>query len=376
MKKILTLSLFSLIMLQGVAQSLSQPPSGDNQKSSVTQWIGPVKVSIHYSSPDVHGPSGEDRTGHIWGEVVHYGFIDQGFGTSKAAPWRAGANENTTISFSHDVTINGKTLKAGTYGLFLAVEKEGPWTWIFSTNSTSWGSYFYNPSEDALRVQTTATDAPYTEWLTFGFDDRKSNSAVAFLQWEKKRIPLKIDVPNVNEIYVANMRNELRNSVGFDYQNFATAAQFCVQHKINLEEALTWAEAAISTPFFGREEFNTLQTKASVLEALGRSSEAEAIMNKAILHPTATVDAVHQYGRSLLAQGKNQKALEVFKLNRQRNPTDTFTTYVGLARGYTAVGDKKNAIKNWELAIKNIPDDRKAGLPTYEAELKKLKGGA
>jgi len=111
-----------------------------------------------------------------------------------------------------------------------------------------------------------------------------------------------------------------------------------------------------------------------VLDALGRSAEAEAEMDKAIKHPTATVQLVHQYGRTLLAAGKSQKALEVFKLNRQLNPKDAFTTYVGLARGYTATGDKKNAIKNWEIAIKNLPENQKGSLKAYEAELTKLKG--
>ena len=156
MKKILLLSFLIIGSTLAFAQSLTFPPNGDNQKASVTQWIGPVSVNITYNSPNVHGPNGEDRKGHIWGELVHYGFIDQGFGTSKAAPWRAGSNENTTISFSHDVTIGGKSIKAGTYGLFLDVEKEGAWNWIFSNNSTSWGSYTYDPKEDALRVSAVS----------------------------------------------------------------------------------------------------------------------------------------------------------------------------------------------------------------------------
>jgi tetratricopeptide (TPR) repeat protein len=170
------------------------------------------------------------------------------------------------------------------------------------------------------------------------------------------------------------MRNELRNNIGFDSRNYAAAAQFCVQNKINLEEALVWADQAISMPFIGVEDFSSLSTKASVLAALGKNAESDALMMKAVNHPTANVQAVHQYGRSLLAEGKADKALEVFKLNRQRHPDDTFTTYVGLARGFTAVGDKKNAIKNWETAIKNIPENQKANLPFYEGELKKLKG--
>ena len=108
MKKKLLVSVMLLYFSMVAVAQVTQPPSGGNQKSVVTQSIGLVDVTVRYSSPDVHGPNGEDRTGKIWGEVVHYGFIDQGFGTSKAAPWRAGANENTTITFSHDVVVGGK----------------------------------------------------------------------------------------------------------------------------------------------------------------------------------------------------------------------------------------------------------------------------
>jgi len=375
MKKLLTLTFLVVVCSWVSAQNLTTPPGGDNQKSSVTQWIGPVSVTITYNSPDVHGPNGADRKGHIWGELVHYGFIDQGFGSSKAAPWRAGANENTTITFSNDVKIGGKDLKAGTYGLFLDVEKEGNWNWIFSKNSTSWGSFFYDVNEDALRASTTPVDAAYTEWLTYGFEEKLPSSTVAYLQWENKKIPFKIEVPGINELYISKMRNELRNSTGFNYQNWMTAAQFCAQNKINLEEGLTWADYAISGPFVGQENFNTLQTKAQVLTAMGKQNDASALMDKAIKLPTANVQNIHQYGRTLLAAGQNQKAMEVFQYNFKTHPEEKFTTYVGLARGYTANGDKKNAIKNWETAIKNIPDNQKPNLATYEGELKKLKEG-
>jgi tetratricopeptide (TPR) repeat protein len=373
MKKFLAIALLMLVISKSYSQTLTGPPSGDNQKASVTQWIGPVSVTINYSSPDVHAPNGDDRKGHIWGELAHYGFIDQGFGPSKSAPWRAGANEGTTITFSHDVKISGKDVKAGSYGLFLDIEKEGPWSWILSSNSKSWGSYYYNAKEDVLRAQTKPEDASYTEWLTYGFDDRQPASTVAYLQWENKRVPLKIEVPNINEVYVSMMRDDLRGAVGFEYKNLMAAAQFCATNNINLEEALTWADAAVSAPFIGQEEFNTLQTKSAVLSALKRDAEAEAVMQKAINHPTATIMAVHMYGKSLLAEGKKEKALEVFKLNKTKHPEDKFTTYVGLARGYTAMGDKKNAIKNWETAIQNLPADQKPNQAAYEAELKKLK---
>jgi hypothetical protein len=373
MKHILTV-LLVLTCFVAFSQGLTGPPNGDNQKASVTQWIGPASVTITYNSPDVHAPNGEDRKGKIWGtDVAHYGFIDQGFGPAKAAPWRAGANEGTTITFSHDVKIGGKDLKAGTYGLFLDVEKEGPWRWIFSKNSKSWGSYFYDQNEDALRVDATPQDAAYTEWLTYGFDDRLPSSAVAYLQWENKRIPFKVEVPNVNELYVGLMRDQLRGEPGFDYRNLMAAAQFCAVNKVSLEDGLKWADLAISMPYIGKEEFQTLQTKAMVLNAMNRTAEADAIMAKAINHPTASVSDIHGYGRRLLGEGKKEQALEIFKLNRQKNPNDNFTTYVGLARGYTAVGDKKNAIKNYEIAMKNVPADQPQMKEFIEGEVKKLK---
>lgn len=375
MKQIFTIILAGFISTTIFAQGITLPPSGGNQKAEVSQWIGPVKVTINYSSPKVHAPDGTDRKGHIWGELVPYGLNNLGFGTSTAAPWRAGANENTTITFSHDVKLGGKDVKAGTYGLHLIVEKDVPWTYILSNNSTSWGSFFYDAKEDAARVQSTPVDSEYSEYLTYGFEDRHPNSAVAYLAWENKKAPITIEVPNINELYVASMRDELRGSPGFNFQNYASAANFCATNKINLEEALTWADAAISGAFVGQENFFTLQTKANVLNAMGKSSEAESVMMKAINHPTASVGQIHGYGRSLITAGKNEKALEVFKTNQKLHPEDKFTPNVGLARGYNAVGDKKNAIKYWELAIKNIPENQKPFLTAYQDELKKVKEG-
>jgi hypothetical protein len=363
------------------AQELSeitQPPNGLNQKAEVSQWIGLVKVTIAYHSPNVHGGGGADRTGHIWGELLQYGFFDEGFGPSRATPWRAGANESTTITLSHDVKIDGKDLKAGTYALFLALEQTGPWTWVFSTQTTGWGSYQYDPKNDALRVPTTPLAAPYTEFLTYGFDERRPDSALAFLQWEKQRIPLKISVPNVNELYVAQMRKDLLGWPGFNYENWRLAAQFCADNKINLEEALVWADKAIKEPFRnaaqGREDLFTLRTKAAVLRAMNRGSEADQVMDRAVRLPGAPVQPIHQYGQSLLAAGKADKAMEVFRLNRAAHPDDTFVTYVGLARGYTALGNKQEAIANWEIAIRNIPDNQKPNLGVYLKALNALKG--
>ena len=131
---------------------LTLPPAGDNQRSVVTQYMGMVSVTVDYNSPDVHAPNGDDRTGKIWGTLVPYGMASLGFGTcGDQCPWRVGANENTTVAFSHDVLVEGEPLAAGEYGLHM-VPGEETWTVIFSHNTTSWGSFFYDASEAKMRL--------------------------------------------------------------------------------------------------------------------------------------------------------------------------------------------------------------------------------
>ena len=373
------LAIFSLTVVSQETSQLATPPNGNNEHAEVSQWIGPVKVSIDYHSPRVHNPADKDRTGHIWGEVVHYGFVDEGFGPTNGAPWRAGANETTSITFSNDVKVEGKDLKAGTYALFLDVEQAGPWQWIFS-NHHGWGSFQYDPKDDVLRVPVTPQDAPFTEFLTYGFDERRPDSAVAYLQWEKKRIPFKIEVPNVNALYVAKMRQDLQSWAGFNYQDWQTAAQFCADNKINLEEALTWADKVIDGPFrgatIGHEDFSTLSTKAAVLDALGRESEADSVMQKALHLPGTDAYSVYAYGMGQLRNGKKEKAMQAFTFNQQQHPQDKFWTSLGLARGYTALGDNKQAIANWEVVLQNVPGNLSNRTAGYEGEMKKLQGGS
>ncbi|MBI3217964.1 MAG: DUF2911 domain-containing protein [Bacteroidetes bacterium] len=374
-RNLLPVIFLTFVCLMGQSQTitLTSPPNGNNQLSSVTQWIGLVSVTISYHGPDVHGPNGEDRKGHVWGELVHYGLKDpDGYGTSTASPWRAGSNEITSITLSHDVKINGKDLKAGTYGLMLLLDRDKPWTWIFSKNSSSWGVYYYTPSQDVLRVESTPADAAYTEWLTYGFEDRQLQSAKAYLQWENKKIGFTIEVPNGIQLYVDKMRDELTSFAGFNNANWLKCARFCLTNKTNLEEAIQWVDISMNdVRFNGQKSFGAMKTKADLLTLLGRSKEADAVMTESLnLEPT--MQELHDYGRSLLASAKNEQALSIFKLNRQRNQKDTFTTWVGLARGYTAVGNKKEAIKNWQTAIKNLPENQKANKEMYEAELRKL----
>ena len=362
MKKISLLVTCIICVLQVSAQ-LTTIPSGGNKRAWVGEQIGLTKVMIQYDRPGVKG-----REGKIWGTLVHTGFTDQGFGSSKSAPWRAGANENTTISFSTDVTIEGQPLPAGTYGLFVAYDPTQP-TIIFSKNSVSWGSYFYDEKEDALRVVVKPSPLDKSvEWLKYEFTDQTNNSAVVNLQWEKLSIPFKVEV-DLAKTQLASFRNELRNRQGFRWETWDQAAQWSLQNNANLEEALKWADSATSPIFGGSTRFQPFATKAGILAKLNRASEADAILKTAM--PLANMNELHQYGRSLLAQKKNKEALEVFKLNASKNPNQ-FTTLMGLMRGYSANADYKTALKYAKQALPLAPNQQnKTNLETMIGKLEK-----
>ncbi len=329
------------------------PPSGNNQRATVTQGIGPVNVSIDYSSPAVHGPGGKDRHGEIWGKLVPYGLTNPGFANNQPDPWRAGSNETTVFAVSNDVTIEGQPLPAGRYGLFMIPEAD-EWTIIFNKNSSSWGSFFYDPSLDVLRVKVKPQKHDYREWLAYEFPVRRSDETRAEMQWEDLSVGWNIKA-NVNEIYLAQIQKELTGAAGFKFDAYMAAAQFCLTANTNLEQGLKWADASINMPFVGQTNFDTLSTKALILAKLGREPEAKTIMDAALKLPSTSPLQIHQYGRQLLAAKKNSEALAIFQYNAERNG-DAWPTHVGLARGYAAVGDNKQALEHAQKAVAQAPD--------------------
>lgn len=338
-----------------LAQPVTTPPSGANQKSSVSQWIGLVEVDVIYNSPDVTGPNGEDRRGKIWGTLVPWGMADLGFGTcGQECPWRAGANENTVFRVSHDVQIEGQPLAAGAYGLHM-IPGEAEWTVIFSKDSTSWGSFFYDAKEDALRVKVKPAKSDYHHWLTYEFTDRRPAQATVALKWEELAVPFTITVPNSGELWIESLRHELRSQPGFSWEGWEAAARYALDEKTNLPEALTWAEKSVSLAGIGRENFATLQTLARAQESNGRGAEAQATLAKAIAHPTAGTFDLHALGRQLLRDGRKDEAVKVFETNAKRF-AGVWPTDVGLMRGYSAVGRYKEALKAAKAALAKAPD--------------------
>jgi len=355
--RLLQVSLPIIFVGAALAQpGLTLPPSGNNQKAAVTQFIGPVQVTIEYSSPAVHTANGTDRRGKIWGGLVPYGLANLGtFGNGKPDPWRAGANENTVFTVSDAVQIEGQSLPAGRYGLHM-IPQADEWTIIFSKESNAWGSFFYEDSADALRVKVKPHKNDYREYLTYEFTSRKPDQATAELQWEDLGVGWTIKVPAINEIYVSRLGQELKGSAGFNYQAFQNAAQFCVQANTHLDQALAWADMAINPNFGGQTNFGTLSTKAQVLSKMNRTEEADKLMETALHLPATTPLEIHFYARQLQAQKKYAEAVKVFQYNAQRFG-DEWPVHVGLARSYATQGDIQKALEHAKKAQIQAPDD-------------------
>ncbi|MBC7759005.1 MAG: DUF2911 domain-containing protein [Phormidesmis sp. FL-bin-119] len=340
-------------------------PNGYTRKASVAEQVGLTQVSITYHRPALNG-----REGKIWGQVVHKGFVNQGFGNRNPAPWRAGANENTIIEFDNDVKVEGQTLPKGKYGLFLAYDPIESIV-IFSKKSDAWGSYFYDEKDDALRVKVKPQPIEKSvEALKYEFVNQTPNSAVITLSWEKLLIPFKVEVDYLKQQFDAFM-SESQNPRGFTSQGLNVAANWALQNNYQLEKALEWATSATSPTFPGDpNSFPALSTKAGILNKLGKSEEAAAIMKSAM--PLGTVAQLQQYGRQLLTAKQPKTALEVFEFSYKKNP-DQFLTLTGMARGLSANGQYAQALEYANKALPLAPND--TNKQAVQVMVDKLKSG-
>ncbi|MEJ2543839.1 MAG: DUF2911 domain-containing protein [Calditrichaceae bacterium] len=287
----------------------------------VKQEIGLSWVKISYHRPGVKGRE-------IWGKLVPYGLTTSGFGAGNPMPWRAGANENTTITFTDDAKIEGQPIKAGTYGLFMLVEPE-EWTLILSSNYNSWGSFFYDENEDVLRVKLKPQTAEHQEWLQYGFDNITYKSVNAYLHWEKIKVSFNIEF-DVDNIVIKSIENQLRNTAGFTWQGWNQAAAYCYRSNTFLDKGEEWVKKSIS--------MNENETNRNM------------------------------YGYILLAAGKNDEALKVFKENVKKYP-DSWNIKDSLGEAYKKLGDKKNAKRYYEEALKIAPDNQKDRIKKMLSEL-------
>lgn len=358
--------LFALLFasIQGAFAQLDVPPSGGNPRATISEEVGITSITLKYARPDVGG-----REGKIWGGLVTYGFSTTNFTTGKNnSPWRAGANDNTTITFEHDVKIEGKPVKAGTYGVHMAVWPDSVVV-ILSNQSSAWGSFYYDPKEDAARVTVKPVMLDKSvEWLKYEFIEHKEKSCTVAMMWEKLMVPFKIEV-DVDNIALAAIRDQLKSQKGFNSSNLLQGAQYCLNKNINLEEALSWSQRAI-TGFGGQKSFVSLRNLATAYEKLNRLPQADSVMTEALT--MANVNQYTAYGRTLITQKRVDKALEVLVANQKKNG-DIFITNNGLMFGYAAKSDFKNAIIAAEKAMTQAPNE--GARKTLSEQLAKLKEG-
>jgi hypothetical protein len=362
--------LFALCFLLAIsnvnAQMIRIPDGGANFKSSAGRRVGVTDIEINWNAPGVKG-----REGNIWGTpIAPYGFTVLGYGSYMESPWRAGANESTTVSFSTDVTINGKSLAAGTYGFFIALYEDSC-TLIFNKNTKGWGSYFYNKELDVLHVGTKQikNQPESVERLNYHFIDQTDRSVTIALDWEHWRIPIEVQVDLINTT-LASIRQQLSGAMGFDPPSLETAAAWCLQNNTNYEQALSWINV-VTDPNLGRiQTFQALSTKAGLLNKLNQPEESAKIMQSAL--DNATAFEMHGYGRQLINQGKPKEAMTIFETNYKKNK-GAWPTAVGMMRGYSANGDLKKALEYGKKALAQAPNEEsKKGV---EQNIKTLESG-
>jgi hypothetical protein len=251
-------ALLAAAFLAGASSGADLKLPRPSQKAQVMQTVGLTDVTITYSRPGVKGRV-------IWGELVPYDKV-----------WRTGANEATSISFSTDVKVNGSTLKAGTYSMHTIPTKD-EWTVIFNTKADLWGSYAYNDSADALRIQVKPEPHEFTEWMQFSLPAIASEKAMIALDWENLRVPFEIEV-NTIEQGLTNARAAMASLAPDDHQTAFRCASFAFQSNAALGEAREWIDKSISI----KETWLNLRVKADMLAKEGKTPEAIEFAERAI----------------------------------------------------------------------------------------------
>jgi tetratricopeptide (TPR) repeat protein len=303
------------------------------QQARVSQRVGITDITIAYHRPLVNNRK-------VWDGLVPYGKV-----------WRAGANINTTITFSDPVQIEGKPLDKGTYGLHM-IPTADEWTIIFSKNSTSWGSFTYDQAEDALRVTVKPKAADMHNALTYDFDDVQKDSAVVTMEWEKVAVPFNVSV-DVHDIVQASVKKQLRDLSQYTYMSWDDAANYLLTEKIALDDALKYADKSIEN----EDRFENEITKSKVLSALNRKDDAAAAQKKAV--DLANPQQLHQFARQLMGEKRNEEAYAVWRENAKKHP-DQWFVHAGLARMYSAQSKFDDAAKEMKLALAGAPDNQKS----------------
>jgi hypothetical protein len=320
-------------LLGGVSGALAQGPPlqlpNASPKASVTQTVGLTDITIDYHRPAVNKRE-------VFGKLVPWN-----------ETWRAGANENTTISFSSPVSVGGKTLAAGTYGLHM-IPTEKDWTIALSTVASAWGSFSYDPKEDAVRLAATPKPAPFEESLEYRFENPTATSTDVVLQWDKLAVSFPITV-DTNAIVLASLQSQLRGLPRFFWQGWNQAAQWCAANNYALDQGMTWADRSIGI----QANFQNLNTKAALLEKKGDAKAAQETRDRAM--KLATEVDINARGYQLIGEKKVDEAIALFRKNVKDYP-NSWNTYDSLGEALAIKGDMKASIEAYNKALAMTTD--------------------
>lgn len=316
--------------LPALAQPTIQGMPRVSPAAQVAQRVGVADVEIQYHRPSING-----RT--VWGALVPYDQV-----------WRAGANDNTTIRFSHPVEVQGKPLAAGTYGLHVLPKEDGGWQLILSHVSTAWGSFSYDEAEDALRVAVRPAPAAFAEQLAYGFRDVTEDSAVVTLHWEELEVPFTVafDTP---ALALAEIEKQLHHLPQFSWQGWSDAAAYLAANDYEHEKALEWIDRSIGMNENGRN----LGIKVRLLRQMDRDDEARELLARAL--EVSNEAQVNQLGYLFLGSGDPETAIEVFQHNVDTHP-DSWNVYDSLAEAYAAHEDTARARELYQKARSMAPE--------------------
>lgn len=265
MKRVL-LIVFLIVLNLGAEAQVRIPEM--SPKAVVKQVVGLTDVEIVYSRPSARGRS-------VLGNLVPFGQL-----------WRTGANENSIISFSDDVVINGKTLKKGKYALY-SIPNVQTWDVLFYTATDNWGTpKEFDESKVALKVSVNeeALTKP-VETFTLAINNLTTNSATLDISWENSYVSLKFEVPT-NKLAIASIDKTL---AGPTPEQFYTAAQYYYQSNGDIAKGRSYIDKAVemskNVPFYYLRLKSLIQAKqgdkkGAIETAKWSISASEAAGNK------------------------------------------------------------------------------------------------
>jgi tetratricopeptide (TPR) repeat protein len=358
MKKTIYLSAVAFLVTitsYGQFHTLDIPQASPMVKES--QKLGVTDITINYSSPALRGRD-------VWNNP---NIIPQ---EGNPYAWRAGANMGTTIEFSTDVKIGGQQLKAGKYG-FHIIPKNNTYTLLFAHNHDQWGSYYLDQDNDvSLKITVNPESCAKSEQLDYEFLNRTENSLTIGLEWGEKRIPFKVEV-DLNKTVVESLRSELRGINTYHWQAWNDAAQWCLNHNTNLEEALAWVNRSINGGYGGfaaDKNLSNMSTKIRLLKKLNKTEDVKSAIAEA-KEMNATAYEANNFSRFLIQNAYYQEAVDYCSVSLKENPN---TWFLELNRGISQyfLNNKKAALKDVKKALKTTPEQYQSRLSEIINEIK------